>query len=432
MDVAARPILVIASEVLAERVRTALSDRTVTAVATPIAGVWELGRQPDRDVLLSLAGGQEVSRVLPTLRQVAPRARIVVSCPPAAEPIARDTLLRDADEYLLEPIDEHELQQAFRRPLAPPALERGEKPAPSLAELAEFAEILRNLNDGPQATLDRFTALVQRSLSATGVAVSVDSLEAVIGDPSDAVLEEVIRRQGETVGRITLGRRIEGTYSAPAASRVSDLARLVDAAIQEARERDRLRLLAWTDDLSGLRNRRYFEEQLDELIAHAADQRSRVTVLLFDIDDFKQYNDRFGHDTGDALIQELGVLLKRCSRVDDIVSRYGGDEFAVIFWDAEQPRVAGSKHPDSPEDLSARFQETIRDHRFACLGADAPGPVTISGGLACYPWHGRDRASLMKAADQALLEAKRTGKNHIHLAGAPFAAQVGDNLAAGS
>jgi diguanylate cyclase (GGDEF)-like protein len=118
------------------------------------------------------------------------------------------------------------------------------------------------------------------------------------------------------------------------------------------------------------------------------------------------------------------MLLKRCCRADDVVTRYGGDEFAVIFWDAEEPRVAGSKHPEEPRALASRFQDAIGAHQFTCLGAAAPGPVTISGGLACYPWNGRDRASLLTAADQALLCAKRTGKNQIALAGEPFQAET--------
>jgi two-component system cell cycle response regulator len=142
-----------------------------------------------------------------------------------------------------------------------------------------------------------------------------------------------------------------------------------------------------------------------------------VTVLLFDIDDFKSYNDRYGHEVGDKLIREVAVLLRRCTRECDIVVRYGGDEFAVVFWDAEKQRVPGSEHPQEPIELATRFCQAIAQHDFECLGSDAPGPVTISGGLACFPWHGNTRERLIAAADEALLTAKRTGKNRIHLAG---------------
>ena len=89
----------------------------------------------------------------------------------------------------------------------------------------------------------------------------------------------------------------------------------------------------------------------------------------------------------------------------------------MVFWDAEKQRVPGSAHPQEPIELATRFCKAIAQHDFQCLGSDAPGPVTISGGLACFPWNGKTRAQLMCAADDALLTAKRTGKNQIHLAG---------------
>jgi two-component system cell cycle response regulator len=79
--------------------------------------------------------------------------------------------------------------------------------------------------------------------------------------------------------------------------------------------------------------------------------------------------------------------------------------------------VPGSEHPQEPIELATRFCQAIAQHDFECLGSDAPGPVTISGGLACFPWHGNTRERLIAAADEALLTAKRTGKNRIHLAG---------------
>jgi len=283
-------------------------------------------------------------------------------------------------------------------------------------EIVQLGEVLKQLSAGLEATLERLATLLQRAFEAAGVTVQVDELTATAGRHEPAVLEEPLRRQDRAIGFVALGPRVQGSYTTADAARLADYARLIETIAAQAHERALWQELAWRDDLSGLRNRRYFEHRLDELLAQATAQRSRVTVLLFDIDDFKSYNDAYGHATGDALLREVAALLLRCSREHDVAARYGGDEFAAILWDAEQPRIAGSQHPTDPAAVAARFQDVIRAHAFQCLGAAAPGPVTLSGGLACFPWDGHTRADLMRAADAALLAAKRSGKNRIHLA----------------
>jgi diguanylate cyclase (GGDEF)-like protein len=267
-----------------------------------------------------------------------------------------------------------------------------------------------------QETLDRLAGMLCDIFAAASATIVVEDVTATSGTPGQPVLQEPIRRDGKAVGSVSLGPRRGATYSSDDAARLANYARLIETLVAQAREQARWQDLAWRDDLSGLRNRRYFEATLEQLLARAAAQRLRLTVALLDIDDFKTYNDTYGHDIGDALIGEVALLLTRCSREQDVVVRYGGDEFAVILWDAEEPRVPGSQHPTDVLALAQRFQAVIRGHDFKCLGPDAPGPVTISGGLACFPWDGKTRAEMLRAADGALLTAKRGGKNHIVLA----------------
>jgi len=110
--------------------------------------------------------------------------------------------------------------------------------------------------------------------------------------------------------------------------------------------------------------------------------------------------------------------MKGVTRSHDIVARIGGDEFAVLFWDAGRPRTPGSKMPEDAFVLADRFRKAVEDHAFGSLGSEARGVLTISGGLATFGRDGRTCRELLRKADEALRESKRTGKNSITLIGA--------------
>ncbi|MHC4763748.1 MAG: GGDEF domain-containing protein [Planctomycetota bacterium] len=175
------------------------------------------------------------------------------------------------------------------------------------------------------------------------------------------------------------------------------------------------RTLAFQDELTGAGNRRFYEVFMKKIIRHAARQRRTLTVLVFDIDDFKRYNDEFGHDAGDEVLRETVRLLNSVIRAGDRVCRIGGDEFVVIFADPEGPREPDSNPPETVEEIAGRFQDQICQMKFPKLGLDAPGTLSISGGLATYPWDGADPESLLRHADQLALQSKQKGKNVITL-----------------
>jgi len=170
---------------------------------------------------------------------------------------------------------------------------------------------------------------------------------------------------------------------------------------------------ALRDDLTGIWNRRYFYRFLERIIDHASADRSQVTLLIFDIDDFKVYNDTYGHGTGDEVLREAARLMSSVVREHDVVARIGGDEFAVIFWDHQKQRKANSEHPQDVVAAARRFQEAICSHRFPKLMDKAVGQLTVSGGLACFPWDGRTPEELVARADAMALQSKRQGKNAI-------------------
>ncbi|MHC4995288.1 MAG: GGDEF domain-containing response regulator [Planctomycetota bacterium] len=194
------------------------------------------------------------------------------------------------------------------------------------------------------------------------------------------------------------------------------------------RQLDYLNEMALKDDLTGVWNRRYFKRFLSSTLNRAKQERFRVTLMIYDIDDFKDYNDAYGHAAGDEILRETAKLMTSVIRDHDIVARIGGDEFAVIFWDAEESRKADSEHPQTVRDAAKRFRKAICEHRFPKLADEAPGTLTISGGLASFPWDGATVEELMELADRMLLESKGKGKNAMTFGpGAMRLCNVDDN-----
>ena len=207
------------------------------------------------------------------------------------------------------------------------------------------------------------------------------------------------------------------------------------ADIDKDRQIEELEKLVIQDDLTGLKNRRYLRQFLPQALALAERHQLRVTLLIFDIDDFKHYNDAYGHAVGDNVLQQAARMIQRCCRSHDVVARLGGDEFAVVFWDLpgekhaeaalhshrRDRRSAGLEHPREPIFMAGRFCKEIEQAAFEYIGPKGKGALTISGGLATFPIDAKNAEELLKKADMAMLEAKRSGKNRIYLVGQPAA-----------
>ncbi len=174
-----------------------------------------------------------------------------------------------------------------------------------------------------------------------------------------------------------------------------------------------LRRLAWTDELTGAGNRRAFDKLLADTILAAQREWRTFGLMLFDIDDFKQYNDRHGHDVGDEVLKEIVELLRASVRRGDHIFRIGGDEFAVLFCDPDGPRRGGALDRDSASTIAQRFQNAVNQLCLAHIGLEGPGVISVSTGFASFPWHGLEPYALYRAADGFCLESKRAGKNRI-------------------
>jgi diguanylate cyclase (GGDEF)-like protein len=163
------------------------------------------------------------------------------------------------------------------------------------------------------------------------------------------------------------------------------------------------RWLATTDVLTGLRTRRYFETQLATELVHAHRTGASLAVLIADVDHFKSINDAYGHPGGDRVLVEIASRLRKGTRQEDVLSRYGGEEFAVL--------VRGAT-ADDPLKIAERLRHAISSSPVV-VGDGMSVEVTISVGTATFPLHGTAQDELVMAADRALYAAKCKGRNRI-------------------
>jgi diguanylate cyclase (GGDEF)-like protein len=170
--------------------------------------------------------------------------------------------------------------------------------------------------------------------------------------------------------------------------------------------RETLKFQSVRDPLTGLFNRRHMEESLERELLRAARNAKPVTVLMIDIDHFKQFNDIFGHDAGDIVLRELGTAFSSLTRGGDIACRYGGEECLLIL--AEASLETGYERAVKLKEQVASLH--VR-HREATLSR-----ITVSVGVAAFPQHGTTATQIVRLADQALYRAKAEGRNRVVVA----------------
>ncbi len=184
---------------------------------------------------------------------------------------------------------------------------------------------------------------------------------------------------------------------------INNLAGLIALSIANIRLKDTLRIRSIRDPLTKVYNRAYLNESLEREIHRAERSKTGLAIMMIDIDHFKNINDKFGHQTGDLVLQTIGNLLLKQVRKSDIACRYGGEEFLLMFYDfslkdaverAEQIRKKISR-------IKLNFSDKIIHS------------ITASFGIAMYPEHGEDMEKLIRASDQALYESKKMGRDKV-------------------
>ena len=171
--------------------------------------------------------------------------------------------------------------------------------------------------------------------------------------------------------------------------------------------KDKLERVSTTDDLTGLHNRKYLQERLEEEISRSRRYGTKLSCILFDLDHFKAVNDIYGYEWGDILLKNIANKLHAIVRKEDILTRYGDEEFLLIL-------------PNTSEDnaflFGERFRREVEKMEFIPQGEEEPHKVTISGGISTYPCMpevDEDANTIIRYAEHALYNAKHRGRNKI-------------------
>ena len=188
----------------------------------------------------------------------------------------------------------------------------------------------------------------------------------------------------------------------------------VGLSVANIRLRDALRNQSIRDPLTGLYNRRYLEETMERETRRAVRSSQGLGVLMLDLDHFKKFNDTYGHEAGDLVLRETAGFLLKSVRAEDIVCRFGGEEFVVILPLAEL-KITQAR----AERIRSRLRELSVVHQGQSLGV-----ITVSVGVAELPQHGATAKELLEAADAALYRAKKEGRDRVAVAESPQATEV--------
>ncbi len=204
----------------------------------------------------------------------------------------------------------------------------------------------------------------------------------------------------EVIGTFTVGARRPGAFPGDRREMLGVIANQVAISLQNGRMYEVLEEQATTDGLTGLVNHRTFQERFSAMLGRADRHKTKVSMLLTDIDHFKKINDTYGHPTGDQVLRRVSAILKASARGIDIVARYGGEEFAIVLEGTDR---MGARQ------LAERIRQEVAQQSFE--SAKGSFRATLSLGVAVYPDDARAKQEIIAKADQALYAAKHGGRN---------------------
>jgi len=208
------------------------------------------------------------------------------------------------------------------------------------------------------------------------------------------------------VGTLGCWSRQPSAFSADDERMIEMMASQVAIAVAAADSTETSERRAHNDTLTGLPNRRQLNEDVAGRLSGLAASGGKAVIAMVDIDSFKRFNDDFGHRVGDVTLQKVATVLRSAVRGEDVVYRYGGEEFVIVFADAGGEEAVA---------LAERVRTAVASTPLTGDQLEPVGPITVSIGLALLPDHGLDLAELIDIADRAMYQSKQSGRNRVTL-----------------
>jgi diguanylate cyclase (GGDEF)-like protein/PAS domain S-box-containing protein len=251
-----------------------------------------------------------------------------------------------------------------------------------------------------RALLERWPAIVASCHDANGCQSEI-VLDAGASRYADLRISTLRDRHGLVTGRLLVIHDISQRKQTELAVQIAN-ERLQDQLAEIKGLQAQLREEATRDVLTAMFNRRYLEETLPRELSRAARDHCPLSLLILDVDKFKQLNDKYGHEAGDVILKAVGPYLHGNIRAGDVACRYGGEEFVVVM-----PNTSAETAHQRADEWRTWFGQLTTAYRDVQLRG------TLSGGVATFPEHGQTAAELLRAADMALYAAKAAGRNQV-------------------
>lgn len=409
-----------------DAIKVALPESRVQRVSNWFDAIGELSAHEYTGVVASVEPIEtRPEPAVRVVRELLGSGRLILFGHTTLEQLSRKMLECGGDDYIITPADPSELREALSA-ARPPVCDVSEmvdpdQTSPCREVVAQIA--LDALLEHPEAPIERIVGVINKRFRLDN-RLFLTQGELADAPNIDRAMIEPFYCNDRIVGHVAFAED-ESTNPEAARALLQSIALTLTKTTALHERHRRLQQAVIVDDLTGLYNGRYFRHFLNKILARARESKFLVTLLLFDIDNFKKYNDTHGHGVGDEILRQTAHLMKRSCRDHDLVARIAGDEFAVVFWEKEGPRVprdpshAGhSRVPQTPLIIAQRFRRLLNSAEFSALGEKGRGTLSISGGMAVFPHDASTAEALIEAADRALMfHAKRGGKDAICLVG---------------